>query len=141
MLSFLNDESIFSKLDLDNINFILTHEDLIVSSEKYLLDKILKYIHDNNGKEEKYNEVMKNINWKEIDIREIDEKDLDIIDMNLIKKSKSQKSIKRKYVDIPSTNNSLLNRIIFNVLNDINSIEEMNCIFIFVVIYYILLNS
>lgn len=134
-ITFLDDESIFSTLHLDNINFIITHEDLLISSEKYLLDKILKHSHVNNGKEEDYNEVMKNINWNEIDIREIDEKDLDIIDMNLIKKSKSQKSIKRRYVNIPSTDNKLLNKIILNGLNDSNSIDEMNCILLFYYYY------
>lgn len=120
---------------MDNFKIIISLENILVPSEKYLLDKILKHcneniekISNNDEKDEKYNEVMKYLNWRKIDIREIGEKDLDAIDMKTIKKSKSEEPIKRKYGRIPNTENKMLNEIILNGIKNIDAIKDMNCI-------------
>lgn len=117
---------IFKLLHLDNIQFIISLDNILIPSEKYLLEKILSHYHQNlerlENKEDKnckYNDVMKYLNWKDINYHEINDDDLDIIDLNVMKKSKIHKPIKRKYGRIPKTGNEM---------NDPDSIKDLFCI-------------
>lgn len=141
--SFLNNNEILKNLRFENLEYILKIDNLLIPDEKYLLDKILNHYNESikiiEDKDKKYNEIMKNLNWKKINIYEIDDKYLDLIDLNLIKKSKSENPIKRKYGRIPHTENTILNKMILNGIKDMDKIKEMNCIYYYYYSYYTLL--
>lgn len=128
-ISIFDDNIIFKKLHLDNINMIIRLENLLIPCEKYLLDKIIKHYHENieniENKEAEYNEVLKNLNWKEIKFSEMSEKDLDIIYIDKMKKILNKEPIKRKFGRIPITENRMLNEMILNGMKDIDSIKDI----------------
>lgn len=132
--SILDDENIFRRLRLNNINFIVNLENLLIPSEQYLLDRILKHYNDGieniENKNEQYNETIEKLNWKEINMCKIDKRDLNVIDMNIMKKSISEQSRKRKYGRIPRTGNEILNGVILNGIKDIDKIKNLFCILI-----------
>lgn len=103
----LNDKNVLNSLLLDDLKFIISIDNLLVPSEKYLLDKILDHYKShlkkgsnmrmNKDEEEKrYNETMKLLNWKEINIGEINVSDIKLINLNMMYKSVNE-SINRIY--------------------------------------------
>lgn len=132
--SILDNENLFGKLYLDHINFIVNLENLLIPSEQYLLDKILKHynygIENIENKNEEYNETIEKLNWKKININEIGDKDFGLIDIETIYKRIYQQPIKRKYGRIPKTGYRILNEMILNGFKDIDKIKDMLCILI-----------